>query len=306
LNPRRNARLFAAFGAVYVIWGSTYLAIHVAIGSIPPLWMAGARFLISGAVLYFAGRLGGAPRPSRSEFRHAVLAGTLLLAGGNGGVSWAERLVPSGAASLLIATVPLWMVLFEWASNRAARPSALVLWGIAIGFGGIWLLTGGAFGGAGTLHPLGSAVLLGSAILWAAGSIYSRRAALPRSAIVSTGLQMLCGGAALAIAGATIGEGTAFRAASITPASLWALAYLIVFGSFAGFTAYVWLLQNVPAERVATYAYVNPIVAVLLGGAFLGEALTPRMIAAAGVIVLAVFLIVSGSRRTPEPAKIRE
>ncbi len=297
LRRASRARVLLAFAAVYLVWGSTYLAIRVAIETIPPLLMAGLRFLVAGALLYALSRLSGATRPTRRNWRGAAIVGVLLLLGGNGGVVLAERTVPSGVAALLVATVPVWMVMLDWLWRGAARPGPRVFVGLVLGLAGIGLLVGpGAFGG-GAVDATGAAILLVGSLSWAVGSVYSRQAELPRHAMLSTGMEMLCGGAALVLAGALRGELAGLHPAAISTVSLLGLLYLIGFGSLIGFTAYIWLLAHVPAPRVATYAYVNPVVAVVLGWAILGEALTPRMFAAAAVIVGAVVLITTAGRR---------
>ncbi len=304
LRRASGARVVLAFAAVYLVWGSTYLAIRIAIETIPPLLMAGARFLVAGTLLYAFSRLRGAPRPTRRNWRGAAIVGALLLLGGNGGVVLAERTVPSGVAALLVATVPVWMVVLDWLWHGAARPGVRVFVGLALGLAGIGLLVGpGAFGG-GAVDAAGAAILLVASLSWAAGSVYSPRAGLPRHAMLSTGMEMLCGGAALVLAGLLRGELPALQPSAVSGPSLLGLLYLVAFGSLVGFTAYIWLLDHVSAPRVATYAYVNPVVAVVLGWLVLGEPLTPRMLAAAAVIVAAVVLITTvGQRRRPRAAR---
>ena len=304
LRRASRGRVLLAFAAVYVVWGSTYLAIRIGIETIPPLLMAAVRFLVAGALLYGVSRLRGAPRPARREWRGAAIVGVLLLLGGNGAVVLAERTVPSGVAALLVATVPVWMVVLDWLWRGAARPGPRVFVGLMLGLAGIALLVGpGAFGG-GAVDAAGAAILLVGSLSWASGSVYSRRAELPRHAMLATGMEMLCGGTALALAGALHGELAMLHPSTISTASLLGLLYLVGFGSLVGFTAYIWLLDHVPAPRVSTYAYVNPVVAVVLGWAVLGEALTPRMAAAAAVIVAAVVLITTaGQRDRPRAAR---
>ena len=291
-DPAFRTKLVLAFGALYTVWGSTYLAIRVAIETLPGFLMAGVRFLVAGAALYAYARLrGGARRPTGGEWRAAAVVGALLLLGGNGGVVWAEQRVATGLASLIVATVPLWMVLLAWALPGGRRPSLGVAAGLALGTAGLVVLVGpGALVGRGAVDGLGALALLGSAFSWAAGSVYARRATLPASPLLATGMQMLAGGVLLVAAAAATGHATVDPGA-VTLRSLLALLYLIVFGSFVGFTAYVWLLKVAPPARVSTYAYVNPIVAVLLGWAVLGEPLTARTAMAAAVIVAAVATI---------------
>ncbi|HET9768844.1 MAG TPA: drug/metabolite exporter YedA [Thermoanaerobaculia bacterium] len=285
-------RVAAAFAAVYVLWGSTYLAIKFALDSLPPFWMASSRFLIAGTLLYAWARRRGAPAPTRVHWRSALIVGGLLLMGGNGGVVWAEQRVPSGLAALLVATVPLWMVMLDGAGRGWRRPPVQVLLGIGLGLAGVALLVGpGKFAGGHGVDPLGAGALLLGALCWATGSLYSRRAPLPASPLLGTAMEMLGGGACLAIAGLVSGEWGRLDLAAATPRSLLAVGYLVVFGSLVGFTAYVWLLRVSTPPLVATYAYVNPVVAVFLGWAFAGEPVTARTLAAAAVIVGAVVLI---------------
>lgn len=299
-DPAFRTKLVLAFAALYTVWGSTYLAIRVAIETLPGFLMAGVRFLVAGAALYAYARLrAGAGRPTAGEWRATAVVGALLLLGGNGGVVWAEQRVATGLASLIVATVPLWMVLLAWAGPGGRRPSLGVAAGLALGTAGLVVLVGPAtFAGHGAVDSLGALALLGSAISWAAGSVYARGAALPASPLLATGMQMLAGGVLLVAAAVATGHATVDPGA-VTLRSMLALLYLIVFGSFVGFTAYVWLLKVAPPARVSTYAYVNPIVAVLLGWAVLGEPLTARTGMAAGVIVAAVALI---TLSRPRPA----
>lgn len=292
VDPAFRTKLVLAFAALYTVWGSTYLAIRVAIETLPGFLMAGVRFLVAGAALYAYARLrGGARRPTAGEWRATAVVGALLLLGGNGGVVWAEQRVATGLASLIVATVPLWMVLLAWARPDGRRPSLGVGAGLALGTAGLVVLVGpGTLAGRGAVDGLGALVLLGSAVSWAAGSVYARGAALPPSPLLATGMQMLAGGVLLVGAALATGHATVDPGA-VTLRSVLALLYLIVFGSFVGFTAYVWLLKVAPPARVSTYAYVNPVVAVLLGWAVLGEPLTARTGMAAAVIVAAVALI---------------
>jgi drug/metabolite transporter (DMT)-like permease len=292
------ARLVAAFAVVYFIWGSTYLAIRLAIATIPPLMMAGVRFLIAGTLLYSWMRLHKAPPPARIHWRSAAVVGGLMLMGGNGGVTWSEQRVPSGLAALLIATVPLWMAILEALRRGGTRPTRRITLGLGLGFAGIALLIGPVnLAGGERIDPMGAGVLLFAALSWACGSLYSRRAQLPAAALLGTAMEMLAGGALLLLAGALSGEWQHLDLAAITPASLLALGYLVVMGSLLGFTAYLWLLRNTTPARASTYAYVNPVVAVFLGWALAAEPLTWQTLLAAGVIVAAVVIINTGQAR---------
>jgi drug/metabolite transporter (DMT)-like permease len=279
---------------LYIVWGSTYLAIRVGVRTLPPLAMASIRFLIAGAVLYvFAIRAGDrqGDRPSVAHWRSALVVGGLLLAGGNGGVSIGERFVSSGLAALLVATVPLWIVLFGHFSG-AERLTRRVGLGIVVGFAGMGLLAQSA--GREPSQLFGIVALLLAALAWAAGSDYARRAPLPRRPLVSTAMQMLAGGALLGVLAIFTGDWARFPFQHMDGAAIASVAYLVVFGSLIGFSSYVYLLKVAGPAVVSTYAFVNPVVAVALGAAFLGEAVTGRTLLAGGVIVAAVALIVSG------------
>lgn len=291
-----RSHVLAAYAAVYVIWGSTYLAIHFAVQTLPPFLMAGVRFLVAGGILYAFMRLrGAAPRPTAANWRAALVVGGLLLFGGNGGVVWAQLQVPSGIAALLVATVPLWMVLLDWLRPGGVRPTLRVAAGIALGLVGLGVLVGpGVLQGDGNVSPVGALVLMLASLSWAAGSLWSSRAALPEAPAMATGMEMLGGGLLLLLAGLARGEAGAVDLASASPVSLAALLYLIIFGSLVGFSAYVWLLAHEPPARAATYAYVNPVVAVFLGWLLAGERLTSSTLLAAAIIIGAVVLIITG------------
>jgi drug/metabolite transporter (DMT)-like permease len=289
-----RGRIFLAFAALYIVWGSTYLAIRFAIETLPPFLMAGLRFWIAGLILYgFASRKEGFSVPSGRHWVSALVIGGLLLCGGNGCVVWAERYVPSGLASLFIATTPLWMVLLEWLWHRGRRPSAGVFAGIFVGFLGVWLLMApNVFHrDSHSVHPAGAMMLLLAALLWSIGSIYSKRAPLPSSPLVATGMEMIAGGTLLVILGILRGECAGIDPSGFTVRSVAAFVYLISFGSLVGFTAYIWLLKTVGAAKASTYAFVNPLVAVFLGWAMGGETLKVQTVLAMAVIVAAVVMI---------------
>jgi drug/metabolite transporter (DMT)-like permease len=286
-------RIWTALLALYIIWGSTYLAIRFAVGTIPPFLMAGTRFLVAGIILFAWRRLAGDPAPTARQWRSTAIIGLLLLLGGNGLVSWAEQNVTSGIAALLIGSVPFWMVMIEAIRPGGARPNGVVIFGLCVGFGGIVLLVAPWQANNSVIgtHLMGVGALRVAAFLWSLGSIYSRSADLPKSSLLSTGMEMLGGGAGLYLTGTLAGEWHAMDIASISSRSWLGLAFLIVFGSLMGFTAYAWLLRVAPVSLVATYAYVNPLVAILLGSLLAQELLNARILMAALVIVGAVVLI---------------
>ncbi len=296
-------QLATAMGAVYVIWGSTYLAIRIAIETLPPFLMAGTRFVVAGAALCAWTRWRGVPKPERVHWRSATIIGGLLLLGGNGGVCWAEQRVPSGLTALMIGTTPLWMLLLDWLWHGAARPSPRTVFGLACGFAGIGLLVSpGQFAGGSFVDPVGATVLIFATLAWAAGSLYSRRAPLPRAPLLATAMEMICGGALLLATSGIAGEWTRLGQTHISLRSALALGYLIVFGALVAFTAYVWLLRVTTTARVSTYAYVNPLIAVYLGWALAGEPITLRTILAAVAIIVAVVIIISHPTAEPEQA----
>lgn len=293
-NSASRAQIIAAFASIYLVWGSTYLAIRYAIETIPPFIMGGVRFIISGAMLYAWARYRGAPKPTRLHWRNAMIAGAFLLLGGNGAVVWAEQFVPSGLTALLVSILPFWLVIIEWVRPPRRRPSGLVLVGLVLGSLGIIVLIGpGNIEGRGDIPLLGALVLILGSLSWAIGSFWSRDAALPESGLLTTGMEMLGGGALLFIVGALRGELSEFDIHYVSRASALGLLYLITFGSLIGFTSYIWLLDKVSPARLGTYAYVNPIVAVLLGWAIAGEALSIRTGVAAAIVICAVALITS-------------
>ncbi|MFQ5495609.1 MAG: drug/metabolite exporter YedA [Phycisphaerae bacterium] len=290
--PHARWMVWAAFAAVYTIWGSTYLAIRVAVETLPPFLMGGVRFVIAGGVLYAWTRLRGAPRPRAIHWRSAAIVGGLLLLGGNGGVCWAEQRVSSGVAALLVSAVPFWMVFLNWARPRGVRPGAVQVVGLVVGFLGVTLLINPGSANADSAVDLwGAGALIVASLLWATGSLYSRRAPQPASQLQATAMQMLAGGVLLSLTAIASGEWTNLNASAVSLQSLVALAYLIVFGALVGFTAYIWLLRASTPARVSTYAYVNPVVAVVLGWWLLDEPLGPRTFGAMAIIVMAVVLI---------------
>jgi drug/metabolite transporter (DMT)-like permease len=297
--PRRW-QIATAFAAVYVIWGSTYLGIRVAVETIPPFLMAGTRAVIAGVVLYAWARWRGAAKPEFVHWRAAAIVGGFLLLGGNGLVSWAEQRVPSGVAALIVGVTPLWMVLLEWLWHSGPRPTVGIVTGLVVGFVGLGFLVAPGKLGEGThVDPYGAGALLSAAFLWATGSLYARRARLPSSQLAAAAMEMIAGGALLLLTGGVLGEWTRFAPARVTMHSLIAWVYLTMFGSLVGFTAYVWLLKVTSPARASTYAYVNPIVAVFLGWTLADERITARTLCAAAAIILAVVMIVTHSAEAP-------
>ena len=290
--------MIAAFAAVYSIWGSTYLAMRFAVQTMPPFLMAGVRFVIAGAILYAWMRLRGTPAPTRLQWRATAIVGGFLLMGGNGVVAWAEQTVPSGLAALMIATVPVWMVLLDWLRGDGGRPSLGVSIGLGLGLVGIALLVGPAnLTGGNHVDTVGVIALIFAALSWAIGSFYARGAPLPAASLLGTAMEMLAGGGLLLIAGLLTGEFGQLKLDQVSLQSLIAFGYLIVFGSWVGFSAYSWLLRETPPALSSTYAYVNPMVAVFLGWALAGEALTPQTVLAAAIIIAAVVIITTNQSR---------
>jgi drug/metabolite transporter (DMT)-like permease len=296
----KATRVQVALGlaTIYLVWGSTYLAIRFAVETLPPFLMAGTRFVVAGAVLYGWRRAVGHPRPTWVQWRAAGVVGALMLVVGNGGVTWAEQWVESGTAALMVASVPLWMVLLDWA-RPGGRPPRLAVWaGILVGLVGVLLLFGSP--AVDPRYTAGWAVLLAASVAWAAGSLYSRTAILP-APLLATGMQMLAGGVLLLVVGVLAGELQALDPRGFSVRSVLAVGYLILFGSLVGYSTYVWLLRVTPPALASTYAFVNPVVAVFLGWLLAGERITPRIILASMVIVGGVALItVTRSRRPPE------
>ena len=287
-----RARLIAAFAAVYVIWGSTYLAIRFAVQTLPPLLMASARFVIAGVIVLLWARFRDrAAWPNRVDWRVGLVSGALLLLGGNGAVSWAEQRVPSGIAALLVAIVPVFMVLIEWLRPGGRRPGAAVFVGVGLGLVGLALLVGPESLRGGSGDAIGALVLILGSLSWAAGSLYTKYAPKASSGTMATGAQMLAGGLTLLVASVVAGEPARLDLAHASTASLVAFVYLLTFGSLIGFTAYVYLLSHTTAAKASTYAYVNPVVAVLLGWAIGHEAVTTRTLLAAAVILAGVAII---------------
>ncbi len=290
-SPSRS-QLIAAFAAIYLIWGSTYLAIRVAVFTLPPFLMAGSRFLIAGTLLLAFLKLRGAPWPTARQWRINGVIGLLLLFCGNGLLVWASQVIPSGITALLIGMGPLFVVLTEWAWPGGSRPTVTTMIALVMGFIGVgWLAGPGETAAHGGINPAGLVALLFACVFWAIGSIYSRHAQHGADTMVAAALQMLGGGSGLMIASLLHRDFARFDPARVSLHSVEAWAYLIFFGSFLGFSAFVWLMKNAPPARVATFAYVNPVVAVFLGWLFLDEVITSRILVGSAIIVAAVATI---------------
>ena len=287
-----KTKIWTALIALYIVWGSTYLAIRFAVETIPPFLSAGVRFLISGIILLVWQRAAGQPMPTRKQWISLAIIGNLLLLGGNGLVSWAEQTIPSGIAALMIGAIPMFMVVTEAFRPGGIKPNRWTILGLVIGFAGIFILIGPAeFMGGATFNSFGIGALLAACFLWALGSVYSKHGELPASSLMSTGGQMLMGSIGLFIVAGLTGEFSHWDPSGVTAKSALGLTYLVLIGSLVGFVSYGWLLQNAPISLVSTYAYVNPIVAVLLGNLFAAEPLEPRIWVAAAIIVGSVMFI---------------
>ena len=305
----RGAALWLGMLVLYIVWGSTYLGIAIAVDTIPPFLMAATRFLIAGVVLlaWSMARQGRSFRaPSLREWRDSAIVGGLLLGGGMGMVAFGEQTIPSGIAALFIAMMPVWVAVLGWIFLRERLPR-LAIAGIVLGFAGVAILIGpSAFGGIGALEPLGLGAILLSPIAWSGGSLFaSHRATLPTQPLVATGAQMITGGSVLLAMSAVSGELARLQPDAISSNSILAIVYLTVAGSLLAFTAYGWLLRVAPLPLIATYAYVNPVVAVLLGALVLREPIEPRTLVAGVVIVVAVAIIVTARGRMQRPAARR-
>lgn len=291
--PRFPIEVVLSLLAVYLIWGSTYLAIRLALVSLPPFFLMGTRFLTAGVSLFAFLRLRAAALPTRREWLNSTLIGALMLGGGMGGVAFAEQWVSSSLAAALVATAPLWVAIFS--SGLGQRPTRLEWLGIVIGFGGVILLNRE---GDLRANPLGAAAMIVSPVCWALGSVLSRRLALPAGPM-GTAAEMLMGGLVLMLISFTRGE----QVASVTAGSFWAWFYLVIFGSLIAFSAYMYLIRTVRPALATSYAYVNPIVALFLGVALAGETITGVGLLGIGVILVGVVLITFLRQRAPEKAE---
>jgi drug/metabolite transporter (DMT)-like permease len=288
-TPSRT-KLLLAFAAIYVLWGSTYLAIRLAVDTIPPFLMGGSRLFAAGLFLYLLSAR-RCPRPTRRQWRNAVVGSVPLFVIGNGGVTWAEQAVPSGAAALVIATLPAWLLILDWVYGGRQRPKLVEVTGIALGLAGVASLSA-----PGGIDPVGAAVLLVAAVSWAVGSLFNRYADLPASPVLTAGMQMLVGGAVMVGLGLALGEAGRLDPGAVSARSAWSWVYLAAVAVVA-LPAYNWLLTATSPALVGTYAFVNPVVAVLLGWAVAGEVITGRAGVAAALVVLGVMLLVWPRKR---------
>lgn len=290
-----RSQVLIAFAAVYIIWGSTYLAIRFAIETLPPNLMVGSRFFVAGAIMYIVLRARGAAAPSAVHWKSAAIIGILMPVLGTGVVVWAEKKVPSGIAALLVSIEPLWIVLLQWWRPGGKRPNAWVFGGVALGLAGLYLLVDPR-SDATQRNLVAEGMLLLAALSWAIGSLYTKRAPRPENEFVGTAMEMIVAGVVLVALGLATGEASRFSLGAASARSWLSVLYLITFGSIIAYTAYVWLLGVVSATLVSTYAFVNPVVAVFLGWAFASESLNLRMIIAAAIIVVAVAIITIGAK----------
>jgi len=300
--PARN-HLLLAFFLIYVIWGSTYLAIRYAIETIPPFLMAGTRFLAAGLLMYGFMRWQGIASPTRTQWGQLMLVGVFMFLGGNGFVVWAEQFISSGLAALLVSTLPLWLILLDWLWAKGPAPNGLAMAGIALGILGTFILVDPVRLVASDVYLPGAGMVILASLLWAIGSIYSKKIRQPASIFMSAACQMTGGGLALLLVALWQGEFTGFSLEQISAVSAAGFFYLMILGSMIAISAYVWLLQNASASSISTYAFVNPAVAVLLGWLIADETLNTRILVGAGIILSGVVLVVRASGRRNVPVK---
>ncbi len=300
-HPPSRTALLLGFLAIYVIWGSTYLGIRIAVETMPPFLMAGGRFLLAGPILFVALKLRGAAWPTPAQWRDHAIVGTCLLLGGNAVVAWAEQTVPSGLTTLILGASPMMMILMEWLRPGGTKPTVALWLGLGVGLGGLFILLGPGALPVGTQPPaLSVCALLFASASWWAGSLFSKHAKSGAEPMMAAALQMICGGVVMTLTGLLVGESARLHVAAISARSWVAWTYLVLAGSLLAFPIYVWLLKHSTPARVSTYAYVNPVVAVILGWAVLNEPLTPRIALAATVIIGAVAIITVAKSRGPK------
>lgn len=294
----KNTLLWIHLLSVYILWGSTYLFIHIMTEEMPPLYMAGWRLLVAGLILYPFARLSGHLPPTRKEWMSAGIVGILLLTIANGGMTIALQYIPTGIAALLAGLVPLFIITLNWISFGKVKPSRMVMLGLLLGIAGILLLVRpGSFQETSSQSWIGITIILGTNLSWATGTLLSRRLTLPRQ-LISSAAQMLVGGGMLVLAGLIFEPVSLTSVLYAPPRALGAMLYLVVFGSILGFTSYAWLARNAPPHIISTHAFVNPVVAVLLGFFFAGERFNLQAIWAALIIIAGVVLITLSKKRT--------
>lgn len=298
--PASPILVWLSFAAVYILWGSTYLFIRIGVETIPPFMMAGLRHVLFGFIFFAIFRSTTQERPSLAQWRTTIVTGLLLLLCGNGVVSWAETRLPSGIAALLVATVSLWMVLIEWLRPGGVRPAPRVLLGFVLGFAGIVVLVGPSqIGNSERVDPTAALALVLASLAWASGSIYARHHPTPSSPLLGASMQSMAGAFGLWIVALLTGEIRSFHLAQVSLRSWLAVLYLVIFGSALGFSAYVYILRHSTASRVATYAFVNPVVALFLGSLLGHEPVSLRTLLASGTILVAVLLVITAPHKAP-------
>jgi len=313
-RPTRTA-LVVGFATIYLVWGSTYLGIRIAVETLPPFLMAGVRFVVAGGIMTGILALTRGFKAKPHQWRDNAIIGGFLLLGGNGLVSWAEQKIPSGVATLMVSVGPVFIVLLDWLvhavskdGQRGTRPTVLTFVGLALGFFGLALLVGPNVteAGVGHLDGMGLLALLGACLFWGIGSLFTRYARDPAEPFTGSAIQMLCGGGWLLLVSLLAGEPFHFDVASVSGRSIGAWIYLTAVGSLIGFTTFVWLMKHSTPSKVSTYAYVNPIVAVFLGWLVLHEPVSPRIFVAAAVIIAGVAIITLAKNRKPAPAMLKQ
>jgi drug/metabolite transporter (DMT)-like permease len=299
IAKRNRARVVLAFAAVYLLWGSTYLFIRFAIDTIPPFMLGATRFVVAGGLLYALARWRGAPKPTTSEWRSAAITGVLMLGFGNGAVMWSEKMIPSGIVALIVSSVPIWIVVLDWVRPNGVRPRRPVLLGLLLGLAGMVILVGPrAVIGEGHVDGMAAGILIAGSISWAVGTLLTRGSTRPGSPLVFAAVQMGAAAVAMLLMSLAIGEPASFSIRDVSARSVFSWVYLVIAGSIIGYTAYIYLLGTVSAAKAATYAYVNPVIAVLLGWAFAKEPIGPRTIIAAAVILAGVAIITTTQTAT--------
>lgn len=293
-------RIIISFAAIYLMWGGSFLAIHLSQQSIPPFLISAVRFTLAGLVLMLVARRSGVSMPTRQQWRSAVILGLLMFVLANSSLMLGQRTVPSGLAATLYATLPLWVTLMTWLWLGEARPSLQIVVGLVLGFVGIVLLFGPSSGGTAGIDPMGGVLVLLSAIFWAAGSLLSQRVSLPASSTLSSGMNLFVSGLIFFLLSAVTGEFSRLDTATITGESLLAVLYLIVGSSVIAFSAYMWLLANISPSLVSTYAYVNPVVALFIGWLLNNEELTVMELVAAAVILVAIIILTTARGKAAE------